>query len=178
MAISRPLARASGIVSWLSAAGVVLVPLGTVFEFLFPEWARTLGINVDQHGLSHLSSNVPLPDRLLACGCAMIPAAIATFGLVALTRLLRLYSRGNVFGRDAVRALGQITAALFWNVVAAFVMEAPITYFLTRHNPPAELQLTIQSTDIEILFLAAVALVISRVMTEARRLADENAGFV
>jgi len=65
-------------------------------------------------------------------------------------------------------------------VIAAFVMEAPITWFLTRDYPPrhAELQLTIQSSDVQLLFLAAVAFVISRVMAEARRLADENAGFV
>src|SRR5436853_4358283 len=175
MFISKPLARASRIVALLSAAGVVLVPAGTVFAFVSPGWAQTLGIEF-HHGLSHLSENVPLADRLSACGCAMVPAAIATFGLIALARLLRLYSQGEVFGRNALKALGRITAALFWYVIAAFVMEAPITYFLTRDYPThrAEVALTIQSSDVEMLFLAAVAIVISRVMGEARRLADEN----
>jgi hypothetical protein len=180
MSISKPLARASYVVGWLSAAGVALVPAGTIFTFLSPHWAQAVGIAFAHHGLSHLNESVPLRDRLLACACAMIPAAIATFGLIALTRLLRLYRQGEVFGRNALTALGQITAALFWNVIAAFLMEAPITFFLTRDYPAhhAELQLTIDSGDVEILFLAAVALVISRVMAEARPLADENAGFI
>lgn len=55
-----------------------------------------------------------------------------------------------------------------------------MTYFLTRDYPQHrdERQLTIDAGDVQLLFLAAVALVISRVMAEARRVADENAGFV
>jgi hypothetical protein len=181
MIVSKPLATASRIMAWFSAAGVVIVPLGTAFMFLAPQWARPLGLDMDRHGLSHLTASVPLPDRVLALGCAMIPACIATFGLIALTRLLLLFNRGQVFGQDALRALGQITAALFWNVLAAFLMEAPITWLLTRDHPPGqhgELQLTIGSDDVQVLFLAGVAWVISRVLAEARRVADENAGFV
>lgn len=181
MTISRPLARASRVMAWFSGAAVVLLPLGTAFMFLVPEGARAFGFDMDRHGLSHLTAAVPLTDRALALACAMIPAAIATFGLVALTRLFLLFNRGEVFGRGALRALGQITAALFWNVVLAFLMEAPISYFLTRTHPPGqhgELQLSIGSDDVQILFLAGVAWVVSRVMAEARNMADENAGFV
>ncbi len=181
MVVSKPLARASRIMAWFSAAAVLVVPLGTAFMFLAPQWARPLGLDVDRHGLSHLTQAVPLLDRAFALASAMIPAAIATFGLVALTRLLLLFNRGQVFGYDALRTFGQITAALFWNVLAAFLMEAPISYFLTRDHPPGqhgELQLTIGSDDVQVLFLAGVAWVVSRVMAEARRVADENAGFV
>lgn len=179
MLISEPLARASRVVSYLSAAGAVLVPAGTALAFVSPIWAQRIGMEF-RHGLSHLGGNVPFNDRLFACFFAMLPAAIATFGLVALTRLLQLYSKGDVFGRDALKALGQITTALFWYAVAAFVTEAPITWFLTRNYPShrGELQLTIQAGDIEILFFAAVALVIARVMAEPRRVADENEAFV
>ncbi|HEY2447071.1 MAG TPA: DUF2975 domain-containing protein [Rhizomicrobium sp.] len=181
MTISRPLARASRVTAWFSGAAVVILPLGTTFMFLAPEWSRMLGFDMDRHGLAHLTAAVPLSDRALALACAMIPAAIATLGLVALTRLFLLFNRGEVFGHDALRALGQITAALFWNVLVAFLMEAPITYFLTRTHPPVqhgELQLSIGSDDVQILFLAGVAWVVSRVMAEARSVADENAGFV
>jgi hypothetical protein len=96
-----------------------------------------------------------------------------------LTRLLRLFCKGDVFGRDALADIERITAALFWNVAAACTMEAPITYFLTRDvGRHAELQLTLDSGDVQILFLAGVAWVVSRVMAEARGVADENAGFV
>jgi hypothetical protein len=181
MTVSKGLARASRVMAWFSTAGIAVVPLGTAFMFLVPQWARAIGLDMDRHGLSYLTAAVPLSDRVLALGCAMVPAAIATFGLIALTRLLRLFNRGDVFGPDALRALGQITAALFWNVLAAFIMEAPISYLLTRDHPPGqhgELQLTIGSDDVQILFLAGVAWVVSRVMAEATRVADENAGFV
>jgi hypothetical protein len=178
MVVSKGLARASRVMSWFAAAGTVAVPAGTVFCFLAPHLARILGAGLDHHGLSHLTDAVPLADRAIALAFASVPAGIATFGLAMLTRLLRLFHRGDVFGADSLRALALITTALFWNVVAAFVMEAPITYFLTRWQPHAELQLTLMPDDVQILFLAGVAWVVARVLAEARRLADENASFV
>jgi len=75
-----------------------------------------------RHGsarLSHLTQAVPLLDRAFALACAMILAAIATFGLVALTCLLFLFNRGQVFGHDALRAFGQITGRAIRRVADA-----------------------------------------------------------
>jgi hypothetical protein len=79
-----------------------------------------------------------------------------------------------------LRALSSVTTALFWNVVAAFVVQAPITYLISMHNPPGHrfISLGFGSDDVEMLFLAGVTFVIARVMAEARRVAEENAGFV
>ena len=181
MVVSQGLVRASRIMAWLSAAAVIIVPAGTVLIFLFPDQTRILGMH---ESLNHygdlLSSGVPLSNRLFALAFALIPAGIATWGLIALTRLLLLFARGEVFTPHSLRALSRITAALFWNVLSAFATEAPISYFLTRANPSGHrfMELTLGSDDANILFLAGVAFVVARVMAEARRMADEHASFI
>ena len=69
---------------------------------------------------------------------------------------------------------------LFLGVLADSVMEVPVTYLLTLHNPPGhrEISLSFGSNDVVWLFIAGTVLVIARVMGEARRVADENAAFV
>jgi hypothetical protein len=59
-------------------------------------------------------------------------------------------------------------------------MQAPLTYLISMHNPPGHRFMSIGfgSDDVDMLFLAGVTFVIARVMAEARRVAEENAGFV
>ncbi|HEY4123026.1 MAG TPA: DUF2975 domain-containing protein, partial [Rhizomicrobium sp.] len=125
-------------------------------------------------------AGAPLSDRLLALIFALIPAFIVTWGLLALARLFRAFAQGEIFSLPALRALSSVTMALFWNVVATFLIQAPLTYLISRHNPPGHRFMSIGfgSDDVEMLFLAGVTFVIARVMAEARRVAEENAGFV
>jgi Protein of unknown function (DUF2975) len=179
MNVSKKLVTASRIMAWLSLAGIVIVPLVTVVGFLDPDATTALSIRFGHLG-APLTSAVPLTNRIGALLCEIIPVAIVVWGLTALTRLFRLFAKGNVFSTASLRALNQVAAALFWNVLAAFVVQAPISYFLTAANPPGQraISLGLGSDDIEVLFLAGVAVVIARVMAEAHRMADENASFV
>ncbi len=178
MTVSRGLVRASKIMAWLSAAAVFIVPAGTAFEFVSPHLARIVGFNFDHHGLGHLTNAVPFTDRMFALLCTLVPVAIAIWGFLALARLFRCFAAGEIFSADALRALSRVTAALFWYVLAEFLMEVPISYFLTAHTGHHDLSLTLGSEDVTTLFVAGVAFVIARVMAEARRVADENAAFV
>ena len=179
MSISPQLVRASRVMAWLSLVGAILAPAVTALCFIWP--ATTIGLDIR---FSHIDAasmaGVPASDRLIALVFALVPALIATWGLVALARLFRAFTQGEIFSLPALRALSTITSALFWNVVAGFVMQAPITYFLSHHNGPGHryISLGFGSDDVEMLFLAGVAFVIARVMAEARRVAEENAGFV
>ena len=165
--------------AWLSLTGAVLQPAVTALCFIWP--ASTIGLDIH---FSHVDAatmlGVPLSERLLAMVFALMPALIATWGLVSLARLFQAFVRGEIFSLPALRALSNVTTALFWNVIAGLLVQVPITYLLTMHNPPGHraISLGFGSDDIEMLFLAGVTFVIARVMAEARRVAEENAGFV
>jgi hypothetical protein len=154
----------------------VAVPASTVALFLFPDHFHMLG-PIGAHYGHLLYGSVPLTDRLAALVFAMIPTAIATWGLLALARLFQQFAAGEVFSNDSLKALGTIAAALFWNVIASLATEPPITYFLT-HARHFYTQITLGPDDAELLFLAGIAFVIARVMAEARNVAEENSKFV
>jgi len=179
MTISPQLRRASYVMAWLSTVGAVLGPALLVACFAFPDGTRAMDIHLGHYG-GYLTAAVPLGDRLFALVFALIPTLIASWGLIALAGLFRCFVAGQVFTVQSLRALSHVTMALFWNVIAAFVAEAPITYFLTNHlgHGHREISLTLGSDDVQVLFVAGVAYVIARVMAEARRLAEENEGFV
>jgi ABC-type uncharacterized transport system permease subunit len=72
-----------------------------------------------------------------------------------------------------------LSLALFAFVIAAFLAEAPISYFLTRStSEQAIVSLSVGVEDLIVLFAAAIAGIVGRVMSEATRIADENAEFV
>lgn len=177
MTVSKGLARASRIMAWLSRAGAMLGPVLVAAGFFVPAFTQALGVGFT-YGEAHVIEAVPLHDRLLALPFALVPAFVATWGLFALARLFRGFAEGDVFSVTSLRALSQVTAALFWNVTSAFILELPISYFLTAHNGHHELSLTLGSGDVQLLFLAGVAFVLARVMAEARSMAEENASFV
>ncbi|HEY7977338.1 MAG TPA: DUF2975 domain-containing protein [Rhizomicrobium sp.] len=179
MTISPQLVRASRIMAWLSVIGAVLAPLVTALCFIWPVSTQPLDVHFNHIDIATVAA-APLGDRLLALIFALIPALIVTWGLLSLARLFRAFTQGEIFSLPALRALSSVTAALFWNVVATFVMQAPLTYLISMHNPPGHRFMSIGfgSDDVDMLFLAGVTFVIARVMAEARRVAEENAGFV
>lgn len=179
MKVSDNLVKISRVMAWLSIAGAVIGPIIVILCFLFPTATRVLDVHFSHLG-ADLVAAVPIEFRVVAMLCALIPAGIASWGLVALARLFRCYAAGEVFSGKALAALSQVTAALFWNVLAAFVMQAPISILLTwyRGGHHREISLGFGSDDVEMLFLAGVTFVIARVMAEARRIADENESFV
>jgi Na+-driven multidrug efflux pump len=178
MTVSKSLVRASRIMAVLSWAGAVLFLLMPILIFVFPD--QTKALNMHMSHVDGLTGAVPLTDRLLALACDLVPAGIAAWGLLALAQLFRLFSLGQIFSPANLRALSRVATAMFWYVVTTFVMQAPVSYLLSHHNPPGHrmISLGFGSDDIEVLFLAGATFVIARVMAEARRMADENAGFV
>ena len=179
MIVSNQLVRASRVMAWLSLMGAVIAPAAVILCFLFPDRTRFLDMRINHLGADLLAA-VPLTDRALALVFALVPAAIASWGLLALARLFRCFAQGQIFSAGALRALSQVTAALFWNVIAAFVMQAPISFLLNYYHGPGhrEISLGFGSDDVQLLFLAGASYVIARVMAEARRVADENESFV
>jgi hypothetical protein len=179
MAVSTRLLSLSRLMAWLSLAGFVLVPTITAYVFLRPDTSQWLMFNVDHLGAT-LNGKVPLNFRLMALACELVAVAFTMWSLWSLRRLFLLYAQGEVFSYGAFRALNHVAIALFGGVIANFVMQGPISFLLSYPLGPGHryISLGFGSGDVATLFMAGVVLVIARVMAEARRVAEENAGFV
>jgi hypothetical protein len=179
MAVSPQLSGISRMMAWLSAAGAVLQPVMVTYVFLEP--GRSQWLMFDVNGLGdELNAGIPLEYRLIALGCALVAFAFNVWALATLARLFLLYARGEVFTRDALRALNHVALALFGGVIAGFIMHAPETAALSwpLGHGHRYISLNFGTGDVATLFMAGVVLVIARVMAQASLLADENANFV
>jgi Protein of unknown function (DUF2975) len=181
--MDRPtVASFAGISRWMagfSSIGLVLFPLLLTAAFVFPRHTGWLPFDVNHLGTT-LSEATPMPYRVGALVCALVPAAFTMWALWSLRQLFRRYARGEVFSAGALRHLNNIAVALLANVIVAFAMQAPISLLLTWPLGPGQRTMSLEfgSGDVARLFMAGVMLVVARVMVEARHLADENAKFV
>jgi Protein of unknown function (DUF2975) len=157
----------------------VLIPAVTIYAFVLPERSRWLMLDFDHLGAA-LNSAVPLNYRLAAMVCELFAASFTMWALWSLRRLFLLYSAGEVFSPAALRALNRVAWALVGGVIASFIMQGPISAALSWPLGPGHraISLAFGSGDVSTLFTAGVVLVVARVMTEALRVADENAKFV
>ena len=181
MGVSQKLVKASRIMAWLSLLGAIVYVAGEIFVFLVPDAAHALGeIEVHHVGTIPITSAIPFAYRLAALVVDLIPTALVAWALIELYRLFQHYARGEVFSVAAIGNLNRVAALMFWQVLASFVAQAPISYLLSLYRPAGhrEVSLGLGSNDLAFLFMAGVVLVIARVMAEARRVADENASFV
>jgi len=173
------LSQLSRLMAWLSAAGAGLLPLAIVATFLLPDIGYGLGNS--WNGITALTiAQTPLDYRIVAFLFALVPTAFTIWALWSLRQLFLLYASGEVFSHHALRMLNHVAVALFAGVITGFVTQAPITLLLSWYKGHGHraLSIGIGSHEIAGLFVAGAVLVIARVMAEARRMADENAGFV
>jgi hypothetical protein len=179
MAVSPRLLSLSRFMAWLSVAGFVLLPLVTVYVFLRPEQSAWLMFNIEHLG-AILNQAVPLQFRLIALACEMVPVGFSMWALWSLRDLFLHYAKSEVFSHAALNALTNVGKALMGGVIAGIIMQGAISLALTWSLGQGHRAISIGfgSNDIAGLFMAGVVFVIARVMAEARRVAEENAGFV
>lgn len=173
------LSQLSRVMAWLSAAGATILPLLVATTILYPPLGYALGSKYQ--GIDALTiAQTPFGFRAIAFLCALGPTGFTVWALLSLRRLFLLYAHGEVFSHQALRMLNHVAVALFASVIVGFVMQAPITLLLSWHLGAGHraVSLGLGTDDVVALFMAGAVLVIARVMAEARRMADENAGFV
>lgn len=175
MQVSAKLRRASAVMAWLSLAGAAFYVAGDFLVFLAPDIAHGVGFFQMRAADLTITSAMPLAYRAAALAIDLIPTALMVW---ALAELFRLYAAGTVFTPTALGCLKRVASLMFWFVLVGFLTEGPISYIISLSQPHHYISLTLTSHDFATLFVAGVALVISRVMAEAQRLADENATFV
>jgi len=172
------IARASRRMAWLVAAVFWLfVPALALYVLLLPEqlpyhsWIAMAGLPPR-----------PLPGPVsLAVWAALTVAALpALWGLWSLKRLFQGYAAGAIFTVAAARQLRQCALALMVLGLETPFCSMLLSLALSFDLPPGSrsLVLSLSSNDLTLLIIGGLLLVIARIMGEAARLAEENAGFV
>lgn len=179
MVISKQLQGASTVMAWLSLSGAAVLAVAVPLAFLVPNPtialgpAAKLGFVVDD-----VTAAIPFVYRAEALAITMVPIGLLLFALVTLFRLFRCYASGKVFEGTSLSHLRHISTAMFLLVPAHVLAESGTQYVLHLPLRQSWISFKIDTPMFGLLFLAGVALVISRVMAEAQRVADENAKFV
>lgn len=173
------LARLSRLMSVLSMLGMVALPALVIWSFLDPGNTQFLMFNMTHVG-DALRAEVPIQYRLDAMAIELVPAGFAVWALWSLARVFANYAEGRVFSAEPLRHLNNLAVALFMGVVADILTQLPISALLSWYHGShhREMSLGFGTDDVSRLFIAGAVFVIARVMAEARRVADENAGFV
>lgn len=102
------------------------------------------------------------------------------YGLFRLTRLMRLFEAGRFFDGDAVLHLRAFAFTVFLSVVLDVLLPplALLGLRLTGFGGVQAVELSLNGFDLWNLLIAGLFFVITWIMAEARRLAEDNARIV
>ena len=168
----------SGGVATLLTLALWLLPAGlSLYVFLFPQllpfhpWVAAAGISLRP---------LPLGNSVAVLVVLLISASPAIWGLWELRRLFQGYAAGAIFTVAAARRLCHCAYALLALGAIAPFGAMGLSLALSADLPPGarRIAISISSDDLGLLLMGIILLVIARVMGEAARLAEENAGFV
>lgn len=171
------LRRHAQVVHALILAGAALLLAQPVMLLAFNQGLGPFG-GADFLGLPSLPMDDPARWRTAAV--SLLPVGGGLYALRQLWRLFDEYGHGRVFGPVAQDALVRFAWAVLLLALLLPLARGLMTMALSIGNPPGQrfVSITLAWFDgLHILF-GAVLVAIARVMAEARRLADDNAGFV
>lgn len=186
MQISTKLQRASQVMAWVSLAAAAVLAVSVPLAHLVPDASLAVGHGTgsDFHGTmirvaaDDITAATPLTYRLWTLAAALVPAGLTIWALVTLFRLFRFYAAGAVFAAAPLACLKRVAALLFWIVLAFAFSNSAKTYILGLAAGKTAISFAFSTYELSYLFVAGVAVVITRVMGEACRIADENATFI
>jgi len=147
------------------------------WTWLSPE--RALGEFTKWSGAIHID-RITLQAQVLGALWTLLPLGITLLGLLRLWQLFAEFREGRIFSPRALASLRGFARCLVASAVVAPIYGAVLSVILTWVNGPGrrELVLQVSSDDYTLLLLGVVLLAMSSVMTEAARVAEDNAGFV
>jgi hypothetical protein len=172
------IARLSRRMAWLVTAAFWAVTPGlALYVLLFPE-------QLPYHGWVAMAGFQPRPLPPLVAGAVFAALGVVSvpglWGLWELKRLFEAYATGAIFTVAAARRLRHCGYALMvagaGSPLGSMLLSAALSLDLPRHG--RSLVISMSSDDLLLLLIGGVLLVIARVMGEAARIAEENAGFI
>ena len=174
----RRIRRVSRIIVAICTGVIVLVPLAlaltwTNFNIAVPNFEFLSRI-------PYQGANLTWVNQLAGFAVTLSLAGVLIYGVHRRRRLFALYSMGHVFTEENVRCLRWFALSIMIYAGLLPVAGLLLSVILTLGNAPEEraLILTLSSTEIVLVFLGSVLLIVSRVMRESARLAEEHAQII
>jgi hypothetical protein len=170
------IARISRRMAWLTTGMFWLwVPALAVFMVIIRDMGSFPGLMI---GVA--PRVLPPLVAVAAWGVLTLVSLPALWGLWALKRLFEGYAAGAIFTVAAARRLRHCGYALVAGGIEGPFASALLSVALTFDLPKGSRMLVVSfsSNDIVLLVVGALLLTVARVMGEAARIAEENAGFV
>jgi len=170
--------RVSSIMRSLCLVLALLAPSAVALIWLRFDSFATMIVGINQ--LPFRPQDIDASTRLMGFIIHMIPGGVAVYALLQGRRLFGLYSEGKIFTLENTRRLSNIARALIVYTLAMPLMRTALSVLLTLHKPLGErhLVISISSDDIGLLFIGTGLLVITWIMDEGRKLAEDNAQIV
>jgi hypothetical protein len=174
--LQRRLRRTTTVVRVLILMGGTALLVHEAWAWSSPERALAELSNITRIGIDR----VTLPAHLLGALWTLLPIGIILLGLRRLWQLFDEYRAARVFSPRAIASLRGFARCVVASALVSPLYGAGLSVIFSWVNGPGRRQLTlnISSDDYTLLLLGAVLLAISRVMAEAARVAEDNAGFV
>jgi len=175
--LKQRLRRTTSFVRTLIVLGGVALVASMAWTWISPE--RALAELTSITKVSRVD-RVTVQAQVLGALWTLLPVGIILLGLLRLWQLFSEFREARVFSPRALVSLRGFARCLVASAVVAPVYGAVLSVILTWANGPGRRELAIQvsSNDYTLLLLGAVLLAMSSVMTEAARVAEDNAGFV
>ncbi len=169
--------------AWLSLFGAAFLAVFVPVAFLAPtelvhDGGLILKIEAALPNGMAVTTAIPLLWRAMALAVSAVPTALMIGVLIELWRLFKGFAGGSVFDGGVLSHFRRAATLLFWSVLAGIPAQAAIFYAMGQAKGQFWLGYMWTGFEPVYLFAAGVLLVITRVMVEAQRLAEENAKFV
>lgn len=156
---------------------------------LFPVATILIWSVIDKLPLEMIASNTELGtiniaslsftplSKLLGCLISFLATGVIMYGILQFIALFKNYEAGEVFSLQNVRYYRRLGYSLFYFVIAKFISLPLMCMALTFQNPPGKRMVSVLfgSNDFLLLVTGGLVLLISWVMQEAYKIAEENA---
>lgn len=172
------LSRLAAVMCFVVAIGGALSELALAWVWLSPSWITKY---VAPHaGVDPALVQVDWSVQAAGFAVSMLPLGVLLYALHQAYGLFDGYRRGELFPDSAPRRLRRIGVAMIVLAVLRPLTVAALGAVLTSGNPPGQrlFVLGFSVEDYMIAVFGGLLLAIGHVMTEAKRLADDNSQIV
>lgn len=166
----------------------VLIAAGAAILVLVPGLFWMAEPSVLQRAVADLMPATAQPSQFTitpevkrwAVGVVAVSVALGLYALWQVWHLFAAYGRGVVFGPEASDRLRRLAWALMATALVRPLTQTVVVLLVTLNNPPGQRQLVISLAweDYLSLLFGGLLFAMSWAMAEARRIEQENAGFV
>lgn len=159
------------IYAWINSPESLVMMGGAINMSFIPRAYTSMG----SHGSSILHV-LSYSERWMGFCMSAIPLLIELYILHALIKLFKLYEKGEIFSINNVLYIRNIGYALLLGQIVNPFYEALMGLILTWHNPPGHrlVAITLDQTNVGILFTALLVILISWIMAEVCKLREEQ----